>query len=198
MTTVSVLVAVGPDAPYLSNALASLESQTFRDFEVLQLRQKGIHNAWNEGAKDAKGDLLAILDSDDEARPERLKREVCAMFADESLALVGSWGVYFGDRVGLIKKPEKVTAANLLLRNQIIHSSVMMRKDIVKPFGPYRDRPWIDYDLWCRMAARGLKMRNIPEPLVRRREHGANDSRGRPMTRVIHGELSARMRLLWD
>jgi glycosyltransferase involved in cell wall biosynthesis len=196
MTRVSVLIAVGEDAPYLGEALQSLEAQTFRDFEVLQLRQKGIHNAWNAGAKEAKGEYLAILDSDDIATKDRLEIETTVMDARPDLAAVGGWEMRFGAKSGLVRRERFVTPFSLLFCNQLRHSTVMMRKEVVLPYGPYRDASWIDYDLWCRMAHDGLKMENIPRVLAMRRYHEDNDSKGRPFGRLIEGEVSARCQLL--
>jgi len=189
-------MAVGPDAPFLKEALDSLEEQTFRDFEVLIQREPGIHKAWNVGARKASGEYLAIMDSDDVAAPTRLEAEVWEMDSDRELGVVAAWARCFGKSVRMVRHPVRITKSTLLLRNPIVNGACMVRKEVAMPYGPWRATPWIDYDLWCRMAAQGVKMLNIPKVLVFRREHDANDSRGRPLSRLIHGEVSARWQLL--
>lgn len=192
MVKVSILMAVGPDAPFKDEAMASLEGQTMKDFEVLEQREKGIHNAWNSGAGRASGEYLAILDTDDIAMPDRLERQVVTMDGAPDLAVLGSWAQNFGARENVVKRPPRVTWRSLIVRNQLLNSSVMIRKSLAMP---WRDEPWIDYPLWCRMAKKGLKMWNIQKALVKRRIHFDSDTFARSWVKVVHGELEARLQL---
>lgn len=114
--TVSVIVATRDRPSLLREALASLERQTFRDFEVLVVddasedrdgverviprdprfrlirleRSAGPGGARNIGFELAKGDLLAVLDDDDVAVETRLARQVEALEAEASAGLVFS------------------------------------------------------------------------------------------------------------
>lgn len=98
---VSVLTAVHNSLPYLMEAVASIQTQTFEDFEYLLVddastddswdlislqarrdkRIRGLRNptrggvaeALNIALRQARGDYVAILDADDLALPERLE-----------------------------------------------------------------------------------------------------------------------------
>lgn len=104
------------DTPYLRPAIASVLTQTFRDFELLLVdngtglpgdalgslredprvrwvrlpRNLGIPGGHNAGVAAATGEFIALLDYDDLARPVRLARQVAALRADPELGLVSS------------------------------------------------------------------------------------------------------------
>src|SRR5687768_11665247 len=97
---VSVIVRTVDRPPLLREALASLANQTFRDFEVIvvrdggtgtiddvardffpylelrviQLEPQGRVTALNEGLKAARGDWICYLDDDDIVYPNHLQR----------------------------------------------------------------------------------------------------------------------------
>ena len=60
--------------------------------------------------------------------------------------------------------------AALIRRNPMVHTSVMMRRDLVLAAGGYDERFAVaqDYDLWMRLA-RITRFANLPETLVVRR-----------------------------
>jgi cellulose synthase/poly-beta-1,6-N-acetylglucosamine synthase-like glycosyltransferase len=114
---VSVLMPVRNGAAYLSEAIASLAAQTFRDFEIVVIdngstdatpqllcewakREPRLRSVRIEGprltrslnlaAKLARAPLLARLDADDVALPHRLERQVAAMAANPGIGLLGS------------------------------------------------------------------------------------------------------------
>ena len=121
MPLVTALLPVRDEAEHLSEALASLSAQTFADFEVLVvddgsrdgsaaiaeararedgrfrvLRQEpaGIVAALERGRSEARGRLIARMDGDDVALPERLEAQVDAL-ADPELAACGGRVAYF-------------------------------------------------------------------------------------------------------
>ena len=122
---VSVVMAVRDGERYLDEAIGSLRTQTFGDFELIVVddastdgsrailsacddprlvvleneRHLGLTPSLNRGLARARGELVARQDADDRSRPERLARQVTAMRARPDLALLGSRG-YLVDEQG--------------------------------------------------------------------------------------------------
>lgn len=113
---VSVLLPFHNAAPTLEAAVASIERQTFADWELLlfddgsdnasasvaarcaardsRIRvmasaHVGIVEALRRAAESARGGLLARMDADDVSAPERLSRQIALMASDPELALCG-------------------------------------------------------------------------------------------------------------
>lgn len=172
---VSVVVRVGPrNRKYLDEALKSIERQTFRDYELVIDDKPGFVRALNESCQKARGKYTAVQDSDDISFPTRLEREVEYLERHPDVSVVGTWGRRIGRKSGISNPPTNVTIAHLFLWSRVLHTSTMMRKDDVMPFGPYRNLEEEDWDLWIRLVKAGKKVHNIPVPLVAFRFHGEN------------------------
>lgn len=133
--------------------------------------------------------LIAILDHDDVAEPQRLERQYAFLSSNEQIHAVGSWIIAIneaGEEIGLRRYPTGAAAVRRALRriSPIAHPSVMFRRDTVLRLKGYTwsssDDPHglvSDYDLWCRMGLAGYQMDNIPEPLLRYRIHSLAQKR---------------------
>jgi glycosyltransferase involved in cell wall biosynthesis len=213
-----VLLPVRDEAAYLRDALASLSAQTFSAFEVLivddgstdgsgeiaaahvredgrfrVVRQEpaGIVAALERGRAEARGLLIARMDGDDVALPERLEAQVEAL-ADPGLAACGGRVTYFPAEIvrdgarryerwlnGLVT-PEGA-ARDVFVECPLPHPALTMRADVLAAVGGYRDRGWPeDYDLVLRLWAAGHRFRNVEAQVLRWREHGARRSRSDP------------------
>jgi len=116
MTLVTVIIPVLNAMPYLTEALASLECQTFRDFEVclwdngstdgsveearlwIPGRLKGrvvtgnplpLHECLARMVEEAQTEFVARMDGDDVCFPERFEKQMAAMRQDAGLAALG-------------------------------------------------------------------------------------------------------------
>lgn len=116
MSSVTVLIPVLNAMPYLTEALASLEAQTFRDFEVLfwdngssdgsveearrwvPSRLSGrvvadrplpFHLCLAAMVEETQTEFVARMDGDDVCRPERFQLQVEALRANSSIGIVG-------------------------------------------------------------------------------------------------------------
>lgn len=114
---ISVVIPVYNAAPYLTAALASVQAQTFADFEIIavddgstdgsaaildgiaatepRLRiirrpNTGIVGALNDGLAAANGEFIARMDADDLCLPERFARQVDHLRRDPDCVGVGS------------------------------------------------------------------------------------------------------------
>ncbi len=203
---ISVIMPVRNGQEWLRDAVGSVLSQHFGDFELVivndgsadgsanildgiartDIRVRVIHQspqglvaALNRAIATARAPFLARLDADDRARPDRFNKQLAFMRVHPEIGLLGSWAEKLdqaGVVIGAIRPAtDGVTLARLLERgNPFVHSSVMMRADLVQRVGGYRTAFLAaeDYDLWLRLAEAG-GVANIPEALVQYRAHEA-------------------------
>jgi hypothetical protein len=215
---VSVLMAVRNGAAYLDESLASLAAQTFENFEIIvvdngstdgtagilrdwarheprlrafRLEHRGVSASRNLAAAKARAPLLAQLDADDLALPNRLAVQVAAMEERALLVLLGSAAELIdahGRRIGSLRRPPDNAELRSFLRegNGFVHSSVMMRRDAFLAAGGYRTglARAEDFDLWLRMAGQG-EMANLVQPLVRYRLHDLSTTARGPVRQAI-------------
>lgn len=157
-------------------------------------RRAGTPRALNHGISCARGDLIARLDHDDLATPERLSRQVAYMQTNPDCVALGTFAKLI-DHEGehIHRSPQKGgddLRHDLLTRNMFVHSSLMYRRDVLFQVGLYNPRcaRMQDYELMLRMAAAG-RVAVIEEELVAYRIHSGQHSRNTnplaPYTREI-------------
>ncbi|NLO05624.1 MAG: glycosyltransferase [candidate division WS1 bacterium] len=185
---VSVIMAVYNCDSYVGKAIESVQAQTVTDWELLCVddcssdrsaeivgeyaeqdrRVVLVENASNIGApgtrnvalSHARGEFVAILDSDDVASPDRLELSLAAFERDPGLGVVaGMWDV-IDSRDCVIATPrggalcdEAIRESLLYERNRIAHSSAMIRRELMERIGGYDvELPAAqDYDLFLRL-----------------------------------------------
>jgi glycosyltransferase involved in cell wall biosynthesis len=194
------MMSVRDGERWLAGAVESILAQTFRDLELIVvddgstdgsaallaryadprlrvIRQgpSGLTVSLNRGFRLAHGSLLARLDADDRAVPERLARQVAYLEAHPEVGLLGTGAVEVspeGETLGTYIPPlaDADIRRTLIRRNPLVHSSVMMRREAWERAGGYDEALAVaqDYDLWLRMS-RLTRLANLPEPLVLRR-----------------------------
>ncbi|MFC6940473.1 glycosyltransferase [Salinirubellus sp. GCM10025818] len=160
--SVSVLLPVYRDEPFLSEALSSLEGQTFDDFEVVAVTESlsegtaaaldasglpidrveydgggGLAGALNAGLERCAGDYVARMDADDVALPHRLERQVEFLEAHPGVGVVGSRYRRI-DRDGRYHRCTDVMRTDLeirwrmLLSSCIPHPTAVMRRAVLE------------------------------------------------------------------
>ena len=133
--------------------------------------RRGIGRALNLGLTQARGEFIARIDSDDLCAPNRLQAQVEAMREWPDVVVLGANARLINDKgvmVGSLRmRTGSDIARHLLVRNQLIHSAVMLRTSTVRQVGGYN--PLVlhreDYELWLRMSVCG-KVANLPDLLV--------------------------------
>jgi glycosyltransferase involved in cell wall biosynthesis len=204
---VSVLMPVRNGERWLEQSLRSIAQQTVREFEFLVVDNgstdrtpeilaracaederfvalnephRGIVPALNTGLAAARAPLIARLDADDMAMPNRLERQLDFMARHPEVGLLGSWADVIDTRGKVYGHRRPVTGHEDLVRilkfsNPFIHPAVMFRAGLVRRLGGYRAAFEVseDYDLWLRMAEVTV-LANLPEPLVFYRLHAGN------------------------
>jgi hypothetical protein len=137
----------------------------------------GLARSLNRGLHAARGELVARLDADDLATPDRLARQVEFFDANADVAMAGSWYTEFSadGRTTVYELPVAHWDLrwHLCLYCPFVHSAAMWRRELVADrVGAYDERLAysMDFDLWRRIAAT-LHVANVPAPLLRVRSH---------------------------
>ena len=137
---------------------------------VLTQPAGGLTTALNAGCAEAVGPVIARMDADDVALPDRLERQLEFLDADPDVALVGG-GIVLVDEHGREFDREPAPAVpSLSERNDLVHGTVSMRTDVFRELGGYRLDQAEDYDLWLRFQERHA-VAAIAEPVIRYRLH---------------------------
>lgn len=153
---------------------------------VLRTPGSGLVQALALGWRECRAPFIARMDADDVSLPERLERSVAALERDDSLGGVGTGvEIFREDRpvspglVGYARWMSSLCTPELLHRDRFVesplcHPAVTLRRRAVEEVGLWRDGPFPeDYELWLRLLARGWKLRNLAEVLLRWRDQEA-------------------------
>ena len=128
-----------------------------------------------KGVELCQYDLIARMDTDDIAMPDRLEKEEAYMEAHPEVDVVGGAIREFNDegtidRVKNMPKTQEEILEYVKVRNPLNHMTVMYRKDSILKAGNYKHFPFLeDYSLWSRMLSQGYQFRNMEDILVRAR-----------------------------
>jgi glycosyltransferase involved in cell wall biosynthesis len=160
----------------------------------------GLPRALNIGLVACRANVVARLDADDECHRLRLERQLEFLHANPQVALVGTAAEII-DADGTPRAVRRFRSGSsalrraLLWRNQFIHSSVMFIKPTVLQLGGYDERmvPLEDYELWLRIAAVS-DIDNIPDTLVRYRQHDNQSSRASTIPSPVQFRVLANSR----
>lgn len=142
---------------------AVLADLTGEDDRVRVFRQEnaGPAVARNRAFEEARGEFLALLDSDDIWLPEKLARQVALLDAHPAAGLAhGEVEEFFeGEARAWRHRPAIVSGSVLatLLRRNVLHTmTVMLRREVIDEVGGFDPEypPCEDWDLWLRIAER--------------------------------------------
>ena len=154
---VSIIMPVYNVAPYLKEAIDSILSQTFTDYELIVLndcspdnseeilntytdkriirylgdKNVGLASILNIGIKMAKGEYIARMDSDDISLPKRIEVQVAFLESHPNVDLVSSAMQRFGDSdlVMCHTTNYEDIKFNAISYSPVLHASSMWRKD---------------------------------------------------------------------
>lgn len=197
----SVAMSVYNAEAYLALAIESILAQSMPSFEFLILNDgstdrskeiidgyaardnriraihrenKGLIVSLNELVAAAKAPLIARMDADDIAMPDRFAKQLTFMAAHPEYGVVGTWtrdidGKGNAFPLGGSDHPTDHDAfmAHIEQGPLICHPSVIMRADVVRAVGGYHAafKHCEDYDLWLRLSSI-TKICSIPERLM--------------------------------
>ena len=210
MPVVSVLLPCYNAAKTIDETLDSLIQQTLTDFEinavddgstdstlkklktwaardsrirVLSQPHGGVIAAANAGLTACTAQLIARMDADDRAHPERLAQQAAYLAAHPQVATVSSlvkafpeedvrngYRIYIQWLNSLVSNED--IRREMFVESPLANPSIMMRKLWFEKMGGYYDYGWPeDYDLLLRMYLANAEFAKIPEVLLEWRDH---------------------------
>lgn len=235
---VSIVMSVYNAEPYLRESIESILGQSHEYFEfiivddgsedgsrsiinefsdqrlrIIRKENTGLAHSLNLAIDSARADLIARMDADDLAHPQRIEKQVKFMSENPDCAIVGS------NAIEINEEGQKIITSNLLeedsqIREKMInglkrgkpytpfyHSSVMFRKTLFLEAGKYPEkvRRTEDVQVFYKMILLG-KFSNLKPPYLTYRIHRYSVSRIDPahigkfmhtLTRIIQlGEIT--------
>jgi len=198
---VTVFITVYNSEEYIRECLESVLNQTYENLEILIIddgsvdetnsiirsyedsrirlitndKNMGIPYNRIKGVESAKGQYLAILDSDDISMLNRIEKQVEFMERNLDILAAGTYFKAFGkklnNRVYKFELDSKEMQITLMFKNPILNSSSIIRLNKIKQLNiNYNSKYFIaqDYGLWAEISKVG-KIINMPEVLVKYR-----------------------------
>ncbi len=211
---ISVVMPVRNAGQFLSHAVASIVAQDYQHWEliivddhsnddsleqvdddprvqVVPARARGLVNALNQGVAQANFPLIARMDGDDIASPNRLSEQYRYWIENPNVDIVGGKVKLFRDDgplgqgytlyeewINSACEPTQI-AQQFFVESPIAHPTALFSKEIFDRLGGYQDHGWPeDYDLWCRAFIGGASFgKPDTAPLLHWRDHNSRTSR---------------------
>lgn len=192
-----VLVCDGPLTEELDAVIESMQREYPDILHVVRLETNaGLGNALNTGIKFCKNDIVARMDSDDIARPDRCERQLTIFEQNPEIGMVSGIVEEFTTDPSIIDArrvpPEKHEDILKFAkkRNPFNHPCIMYRRSAVEAAGGYQEIFLLeDYFLWVRMLLNGTLGYNIQEPLIWMRA-GSGMYKRRGGKRYVQAQIS--------
>jgi len=196
---VSVIIPTHDRLPFLREAVASVLAQSYRPLELIVVddgsrdgslewlsaqpglralrlaERRGPSAARNAGAAVAAGEYLALLDSDDLFRPEKLARQVPLLEADPGLALCHSDELWLRDGRELRQGPQHEKRGGEIFEHclpmcRISPSAALLWRSVFEALGGFDEELEVaeDYELWLRLTCQH-RVGFVAEPLTVKR-----------------------------
>jgi glycosyltransferase involved in cell wall biosynthesis len=221
------MAAYRPDPVFFPRAVQSVLKQTIHDLELVIVEDPSPRSAGdlladfhdprirhlvnsvrtslvaqrNRCIAEARSDLVAILDADDVAQPDRLERQWVFLTAHPDIDVVGSQLAIIDhdDRhLGYRTYPLDHDSIMRVIRKHspFAQNTVLFNKQAVLQAGGYGysyNNTAEDYDLWSRLALQGTRFANLPYPLVQYRIH-SGQMKATHLKDTIRGVLEVKRR----
>ncbi|HEY8226754.1 MAG TPA: glycosyltransferase family A protein [Pyrinomonadaceae bacterium] len=197
---VSVIIPVHNGARYLRAALDSVFAQTYRPFEVIVVddgsvddsgviaqsfhdvryfhqANQGVAAARNHGIEVARGEFLAFLDQDDVWTQEKLKLQIGYLLSHPDLGYTLTQQQFFLDPGATLPAWFKKELFSSVHTGWVL-GTLVVRRTAFEKVGNFAAgySAASDSDWFFRAKAAGISMAVVPELLLLKRIHEANES----------------------
>jgi glycosyltransferase involved in cell wall biosynthesis len=164
----------------------------------LSERDFGVSDAWNKGIAVAQGELVKLLNADDLLTPGSVERAVEAFSS-----AVGQKNVFISDLEIMDKSGSRLSTLDrrrsLNPLGPILHPTWYVPRTVYDVVGRYRTdlRTSMDYEMYLRMHARGVRFAHRSEPYAAFRLGGVSNTgpgglaEGFTITRSFFGPMTA-------
>lgn len=194
---ISVIMAAYNAEKTIEQAIESVRNQTYSNFELLVINDYskdttadivsriakkdarvrllsndenlGVSLTRKYGLEEAKGDWIAILDSDDIWRADKLEKQLLLQQkVNADLLFTGSAFISSNGQPidWYLHVPNEVTYRQLLKQNVISNSSALVRKELYTKHFVIGDRMHEDFAIWLEILKEGKKAYGVDEPLL--------------------------------
>ena len=170
---------------------------------VIRQANGGVARARNRGAAEARGDLLAFLDSDDGWAPDKLARQVAALAEAPPRVGLCVTGAEIRGAGGIERRAPEIAgvppeaAFEALLLTNLVHaptSCVLLRRAVWEAVGGFDPAlPAIEDWDWLQRAARLFDLTSVDAPLTL---YADDDRDGPRRSRRLEANMEAR-EMLW-
>ena len=128
-----------------------LNNQTNKIIRLLDKQNGGVSSARNKGIKEANGEYLAFLDSDDTWHPKKLEI-VISLMKENKIAFLGHAYTVEDDFMNTYENKilKKVSFLQILMKNISQTSCIVIKKDICEYFNEGMTHTE-DHELWLRI-----------------------------------------------
>ena len=172
-----VLVCDGPLNSELDAVITTKQQEMNGVLKVYRLdKNEGLGNALNAGINHCKNELVARMDSDDVAYPDRCEKQIDVFNTHPEVSICSGIVEEFTTDPEVVDARRALPETNAKImefakkRNPFNHPCVMYKKSAVEAAGSYKDFYLLeDYYLWLRMLMAGYQGYNIQEPLLHMR-----------------------------
>lgn len=126
------------------------------------------------------GNWIAILDSDDLWKRDKLEKQISVVKNDSDILLVYTGSSFIDDNNKeinwVLRVPTTISYGQLLKQNLISNSSVLIKKAIYQEYYASGDEMHEDFATWLLILKNGVKAYGIDEPLLIYRISGNSKS----------------------
>lgn len=188
---------------------AAMMASRFPDVSYIEQPNGGVSAARNRGLREANGDWIALLDSDDEWLPKKLLDQF-EMLAESQLLVCHTQEIWLrnGTRVNQMDKHQKQGGwifEHCLPMCAMSPSSIIIHNNVFKDVGNFDESlpACEDYDLWLRITAR-YEVAYIEQACINKygghedqlsRQHwGMDRFRVLALEKILQSDLSPSMR----
>ena len=168
-----IMVVDGPIPNELEVAISTIKAE-YDGLKLVRFEKNQGHAAARQaGVDNATNELVAVMDSDDIALPNRFEKQLSFLQANPDIDIVGGQiDEFIGEVVNVVGRREVPCVdadikTYLKSRCPMNLVTILARKSSIQKVGGYID--WFceeDYYLWIRMALAGCKFANLPDTLV--------------------------------